>query len=836
MPRTLMATKASSKNNTAKTLITVKVLFALILSCFPLFEVKGQNYPTVYWSPSTVNVTFQQGSTQPVKGSVFAPPAPPSGDVQSKIVSFYSTIALKDSTLVIDPNIAPFLRNAYPQPGSLAAWQRKNIFLFFSIPAGARIGTYEGTVQIRNAGTLLLGALTVKIAVEANNSPDPNEKESGSPAHVALNGASENAFNSQNNPVIFDITGETLTNDPENVRVFRNNLFVPQSSIQFTPNTITLSSVLVEGKNDLILLAHDSQGETIYAEFTLWAGSRTLTVNILDENGQLGNGVDVKAQLGDDDEVNATGKSVNGQIKFFNLPDRTIIINAFGSGNRIASTATTGGAGSVQLKLSAIGQPSNIQNNDISLGTAGWNIGTAPVQVIPHNEGTNLLHSAFIENVPPKSSARKVSAYSRQLRAAEYKNLLTQSLTLANNNDMDLQLSTLGEGPQTISRTFNTTPGVSSIKVRYRFITSEIPGGYFGTQYNDSFNVSIRNQAGGSQSESQSMNGLGLAAFDASGATAWREASLPVKKEGDTVQVDLTVANVADGAFDSQLVVDFIQERKLAITKLNLLDHDRTSLNYLSAAPHSYFSGHTLVGGDVTIEGAADDDLQSLKLEVIQNGKVVATGNLSPFLPDLPIAFGNSGKVEFSAFETFEIPTSQLANISGVSDGTLSLRVKATSGDGEEVSRDFGAVNLLVRYTNNNRYGGRDEIRGGDDWARPSLKTLAEGYSGMLWGDFSNMNAGDFEPDHGSHQKGVDADGWFDGYNARNAATAQKIIQQLNSPLGSNILMVGVTFEQISTSTFWNAIKDINLADGRKAKNVIFPWKKHEGHFHWRMK
>jgi len=56
------------------------------------------------------------------------------------------------------------------------------------------------------------------------------------------------------------------------------------------------------------------------------------------------------------------------------------------------------------------------------------------------------------------------------------------------------------------------------------------------------------------------MNGLGLAAFDANGATDWREVVLPVAAGGDRVQIDVTVANVADGFYDSYVVVDAVRE------------------------------------------------------------------------------------------------------------------------------------------------------------------------------------------------------------------------------------------------------------------------------------
>src|SRR5690606_30909341 len=44
------------------------------------------------------------------------------------------------------------------------------------------------------------------------------------------------------------------------------------------------------------------------------------------------------------------------------------------------------------------------------------------------------------------------------------------------------------------------------------------------------------------------------------GSTAWREVTLETEPAGDVIQVDLAVANVGDGAFDSVVVVDFVEE------------------------------------------------------------------------------------------------------------------------------------------------------------------------------------------------------------------------------------------------------------------------------------
>ncbi|OQW92315.1 MAG: hypothetical protein BWK78_02075 [Thiotrichaceae bacterium IS1] len=195
------------------------------------------------------------------------------------------------------------------------------------------------------------------------------------------------------------------------------------------------------------------------------------------------------------------------------LPDRTIILEATASGNRFATAAVKGSQGSIQLKLLGFNEPVPLVDDDL-LDLSGWYGSTAQVKIVTKDSG-----------------ARQAS------------------------EDKILRLTTSGEGPQSISRTFTTKPGAGEVKIQFRFITSEIPGGYFGSRYNDYYNVTIRSKSGGKVSNNGTMNGLGLSAFDANGATAWRDLSLKVDDKGDTVQIDLTVANVADGALDSSLEI-----------------------------------------------------------------------------------------------------------------------------------------------------------------------------------------------------------------------------------------------------------------------------------------
>lgn len=93
--------------------------------------------------------------------------------------------------------------------------------------------------------------------------------------------------------------------------------------------------------------------------------------------------------------------------------------------------------------------------------------------------------------------------------------------------------------------------------LEYAFITSEIDG-FFGTIFNDYFEVSIRVGFGPNTdsttyvSDTNSMNGLGRGAFNSKGATFCYILSLNVAKfAGETARFGIDVANAIDNAFQS---------------------------------------------------------------------------------------------------------------------------------------------------------------------------------------------------------------------------------------------------------------------------------------------
>ena len=366
------------------------------------------------------------------------------------------------------------------------------------------------------------------------------------PGALQLVGMSPENFNPRTGGLKFSLTGADFeTTTPNDFILTINGVRVPASSLVFTPNLLTANVTLANGKNVISFKGYDTVGRPLYLDTTLWAGSASLTVNLVHPNGAaFTQQASVVASLSDDHAVTAQGITTTGTITFTNVPSRTILVKAKGINNEIGTAGIVGGTPSVTIKMTGFNPPSSVDNNDISLGTEGWTIGAgAPVWVVEHKE--------IIPGFPAASSETALKVQSPSLAATALV-------------DQDLMLGTSGQGERNLSRTFTTEEGTTAVRIRYRFITSEVPGGYFGTQWNDYFRVSLRTQlGGGAESETNSMNGLGLAAFNyATGETNWREITLPVDRAGDTIQADIAVANVGDALFQSQVVVDFVEEIK----------------------------------------------------------------------------------------------------------------------------------------------------------------------------------------------------------------------------------------------------------------------------------
>jgi hypothetical protein len=371
-----------------------------------------------------------------------------------------------------------------------------------------------------------------------NDEANPLEESLPMDALQLVN-ASASTFNGQSG-LRFSLNGASFDTTAADVVLTINGNRVPAASLTIADHLLTANITLANGRNDIAFKAYDTVGRPLYYNGTLWAGSSTLSVRLVNPDGTtFTSGATIVAALSDDPTVTAQATAVNGIATFTNMPARTILVKAKGAGNETGSAGVIGTSGTVVVKMIGFKPASAINNNDLSLGTAGWDTGNAPVAIVPHQENVGFFQNGLVASA------------------------MTFGVAPASIVDQDLQLTTSGEGEQAISRTFAVSPGTTAVRIRYRFITSEVPGGYYGSQFNDYFRVSLRSQtAGGTAGENTAMNSLPLSAYTGGGSTDWREVTLNVDSTSDTIQADIGVANVGDGILDSTVIVDFVEEVK----------------------------------------------------------------------------------------------------------------------------------------------------------------------------------------------------------------------------------------------------------------------------------
>jgi len=235
----------------------------------------------------------------------------------------------------------------------------------------------------------------------------------------------------------------------------------------------------------LSVYALDLSGDPIFASFTLIFGSVSKSVTVLSADGQPASNIAVQANSTIYPGVGQSGiTDSSGFFTFVNLIPTTLSLVARTSDNQVA-----------------VG------------GVSSDSTGSASLKLIPFNSGVQPENATLTKREP--------------------------GFTVSTAGSPSLQLTSKGFPPH---------PFTKAAYISYIFQTDEVPGGFFGTQYNDYFSLIIRSNNGGYSAYTNSMNALGLAAFDASGATSKYTLTLDIT--GATiVNFDVAVSNVGDAAY-----------------------------------------------------------------------------------------------------------------------------------------------------------------------------------------------------------------------------------------------------------------------------------------------
>ncbi|KAK5996059.1 hypothetical protein PT974_04486 [Cladobotryum mycophilum] len=335
--------------------------------------------------------------------------------------------------------------------------------------------------------------------VTATTKPTTPTQPSGCKPTLVLSGVNEKAFNPANAPFTIKPSCNKLDTKDYTVllayEVLGDGPFAglgkPLAGTMISPDGITLPNGLEYGRQSIIVISTDDHGTPMFQNFQLLFGVITMPVKVLDENDKPVVGLKVTADA-----------------------------TAYPGISQVATTDANGVATFVNLPSTSISLFARTEDNRIAFnasdntkfdkdnGITGWTGGTVKQLPLVKRDTTAL-------EVNTGGQATLVTAH------AEPK----------------------------------VYPFTRAVYIKYKFITSEVPGGYFGSNFNDYYSISIRSNQGNLATESQSMNGLGRGAFDSNGATGWLTLQVGVDQGTQWVQFDVGVANVGDSAYDSQVVV-----------------------------------------------------------------------------------------------------------------------------------------------------------------------------------------------------------------------------------------------------------------------------------------
>jgi hypothetical protein len=205
---------------------------------------------------------------------------------------------------------------------------------------------------------------------------------------LALSGVSPTAFNPTDARLTFKLSGARFGQVSRADTVLRvNDQIVPDTQVTVTADSIAATAALTDGKNLLHLESVDNFGRPLYFNGTIWAGDNALHVDLINEDGTpFRKKATVTISLVDDQAVHKKTTTAKGAAEFANVPASTVLIQATASGNRLGAIGVTGDAGTATVVLRGFNDPSPVDNNDLSKGTDGWDVGSAPVQIVPHQE------------------------------------------------------------------------------------------------------------------------------------------------------------------------------------------------------------------------------------------------------------------------------------------------------------------------------------------------------------------------------------------------------------------------------------------------------------------
>jgi hypothetical protein len=221
--------------------------------------------------------------------------------------------------------------------------------------------------------------------------------------------------------------------NPATVTVAVDSVAIDPSAVQATAGSITASvgpSLSCACGIVINVTAADNTGATVTWEDKLWFGSGVMDVTVLLPDSAPAAGASVHCNVAAHYVTGAAAVTdASGHATFNNLPGNSIVISATAadSGSSLYDFPVTPGVPSITITLQAPLAPSNIPNNDFSLGLAGWEI-SAPLSanVELHVEFDDAAIISSLQAPQPKAKPALTTAAVAERQAAAKKAVMSK--------------------------------------------------------------------------------------------------------------------------------------------------------------------------------------------------------------------------------------------------------------------------------------------------------------------------------------------------------------------------------------------------------------------------
>lgn len=640
---------------------------------------------------------------------------------------------------------------------------------------------------------------------------------------------SQNSFNNTSTQIEVRANGTTFLPEPATVSVYNNQNQLEDVEVSISGDRLYIKGALKEGINNLQIDALDANRDMLTLEGIYFSGSSELRVYAVDENVAWINDFDAQVFLqGFQLPFEVKASAQNNYAALNNIPKGTVNIvvqSPNGLGGTIADIEQPIHNHVVQVFPTP--PLADNSNNEFENGLDGW-VTSGDVELVPHEEETTE-----VANQLQNMSARSVGSDDQEVR------------------NLDLKIYATTPTMKYVEYGKPLVPGYPMDGWLQRRI--EVPD---GTRM-----ITVKVKSTTPYHSFVLAGALTLVNW-AKGEDGWKYYTYQTFDSVKEYKIMVWVHR-REGEPPQSVTIDSLTFTGFRIGDVELTDVNNYPLVALSASGQNpYFGGRTLLSGSIRLNWGVNDGVRDVAVEFLQKGVLRAKASLTQSGKDQIASLpANASQMRLFGsgqyYELFELNNAEAAKLNPVNGPYVSARLRVETKAGKVIIQEIevpgrpgSLLPILVRYGRENRYPdinlNRDELLGGDDWAKRrvaiAIAGLAEaslrvGTTGFRVNDFSNMNGGFFYP-HQSHRHGLSVDCKVVGFPNREQAkkgarpgriAAQNLLALLRAARFEDIEKIGkiyVSYRKADPATnfpgdeFYRTING-QIVHGRQATSLL---------------